>query len=156
MVSIRLVTLDMVIGSTLVITRWCNRIGGLFPPFFIRAFFLIQTFEVIMNTYFAHEVININGGNVVLDENQARRRKRNVSDNGDGTFAVLRPIQFKKGEKFGSDIEVNRRLAEILSDGNGVPMADVQAAEDLEKTEQDTGGDDSVIEPTDDESNDVS
>ncbi len=67
-----------------------------------------------MKQYKSVEVTNLNNGCVELDEDQARRRIHNLKEVGKGIFEIVNPIQFKVGEKFGYDGEVNARLAQSL------------------------------------------
>jgi len=68
-----------------------------------------------MEFYQALEMVSISGGNVTIDSKQFRRRRHSLKDNGNGTFSVIAPIQFKKGERFGSDYAVNKGLIQTLS-----------------------------------------
>lgn len=67
-----------------------------------------------MMKYVANAITNLVGGNLELDEDQLRRRRHLVTDNGDGTFAIKKSVQFKRGEEFGYDGEIPRGLAESL------------------------------------------
>ncbi len=80
-----------------------------------------------MKQYRAAEVTNLNGGNVRLDEDQARRRLHNLSEVSKGVYTIVNPIQLKAGEKFGYDGEVNKQLAQLLE-------LDVKKVVDVVKT----------------------
>lgn len=67
-----------------------------------------------MNKYEAVEVINLHVGHVALDEDQARRRIHNIKEVKNGVYEIINPIQFKIGEKFGYEGEVNKALAQSL------------------------------------------
>lgn len=56
------------------------------------------------------------GGNLELDKDQLRRRRRLVTDNEDGTFAIKKSVQFKTGEEFGYDGDIPKTLADCLTE----------------------------------------
>lgn len=117
-----------------------------------------------MRKYKTDEVLNINGGKVSLDKDQARRRKLRIKKvkapkeevkKGDeiaspyvnGIYEVLHPITFKAGETFGwdgefgraqtlfvHDLEKEAKLAEVV-DKKPDPVPDEQEA--AEKAEAD-------------------
>ncbi len=45
----------------------------------------------------------VNGGIVILDKDQARRRKSSIKEIGKGKYEVIKPINFKVGEKLEVD-----------------------------------------------------
>lgn len=71
-----------------------------------------------MKEYKALAVVKIQSGNVILNADQGRRRANCVTVNNDGTYSVIKPIQFKVGEVFSSDIVVNKTLALSISDSD--------------------------------------
>jgi len=58
--------------------------------------------------------VNINGGTVMLIDDQAKPRMHNLKDLGKGVYEVINPIQFKQGEEFCWDGVVNKALLEDL------------------------------------------
>lgn len=80
-----------------------------------------------MKEYRADAVVTLPAGRVRLDVEQARTRAHNLGPREqDGTRAILRPIQFKRGERFGWDGEVPKGLREAFGDLS--PAAAVSAA----------------------------
>lgn len=73
-----------------------------------------------MKEYKATSAVTISTGSVILNADQARRRTRNIKPLGDGIFEVINPIQFKSGETFSSDIEVNKSMAVTLDTGSHI------------------------------------
>jgi hypothetical protein len=74
-----------------------------------------------MKPYIALDTVVISCGNVQVSGTQFRRRKHCLSVNSDGSYTVNKPIQFKQGESFLSDITVNKALALLLT----TPQEDV-------------------------------
>lgn len=60
-------------------------------------------------------ILTLTGGNLELDADQYRRRRHLVTDNGDGTFAIQKSVQFKAGEEFGYDGEIALNIAEDIT-----------------------------------------
>ncbi len=49
-----------------------------------------------------------------LNEDQFFRRKHAVKLIGKGKYLVSMPVQFKRGEKFGLDGEINKVMAQVI------------------------------------------
>jgi hypothetical protein len=68
-----------------------------------------------MNIFRAIAAITINPGAVLLlSPEQASGRVYALDDIGEGLFLVKAPTQFKAGESFGYDGEVNKQIAEVI------------------------------------------
>jgi cbb3-type cytochrome oxidase cytochrome c subunit len=74
-----------------------------------------------MQKYTALAVVSIAAGALVgLTASQARRRAHLLkpvdvdAKTGDGTFELLSPAQFKVGEQFSTNLELNKALAQAL------------------------------------------
>ena len=61
----------------------------------------------------AAEAVILPSGVVALDDNQARRRAHLLKKTKGG-FEIVKPIQFKAGEKFGYEGPMDRTLAAVL------------------------------------------
>lgn len=59
-------------------------------------------------------VAKISGGILALTEEQAKARIHNLKNLEDGLYQVERPVQFKRGESFGYDGGVNKRLLQEI------------------------------------------
>jgi hypothetical protein len=68
----------------------------------------MKSFEVV--AAFA----NVNSGRIALSRTQYEARRHNLEPAGDGIYKVRSPIQFKRGEIFGYDGEVNKALLQHL------------------------------------------
>ena len=64
-----------------------------------------------MKQFKTSAIVNLTAGNLELDKDQHRRRRHLVTANGDGTFAIVKSVQFKAGEEFGFDGEISNTLA---------------------------------------------
>lgn len=58
--------------------------------------------------------ITLNAGRVKLTDAQARDRAHNLRHIGGGAYEILRPINFKMGEKLGFDGDVRKDMASEL------------------------------------------
>lgn len=89
-----------------------------------------------MKTFKAeHGAVNVNSGQVKLSAEQARPRMHclkavKVDEKGAGTYQVLTPIQFKRGESFGFDGEASKNG--VLHDPEAEALA--QAEDDDKRT----------------------
>lgn len=59
--------------------------------------------------------ITIFSGILEMDERQASARSYAVTPLGEGLFEVVSPVQFKNGEEFGYDGDVNKSLLQQLT-----------------------------------------
>ena len=72
-----------------------------------------------MKTYVVTgRMIEIHGGVLVLNKDQARRRANNLkrTSKTGSQFEVLRPVQFKQGEDFGYDGDLPKALHHLVVD----------------------------------------
>ena len=69
-----------------------------------------------MKQYQVDQVCRLNEGLVELNEDQARRRSQNIKHVEDNVYRILKPVQFKVGEKLGHDGVVNKALMTCLTD----------------------------------------
>lgn len=67
-----------------------------------------------MQRYITVGIVNIVSGILDLTPEQASSRQGSIVSLGDGLYEVTRPIQFKRGEIFGYDGDINRTLAELI------------------------------------------
>lgn len=79
--------------------------------------------------------LNVNSGRVVINAEQARRRRGfvkpiKVDEKGNGIYEITSPIQFKHGEEFGFEGEVGK--GGTLSD----PAAERRAAAEQAKVDE--------------------
>lgn len=59
--------------------------------------------------------VTIHSGILALSADQSRRRRHLLTDLGEGLFEVVQQIQFKQGETFGYDGEVNKALLQKIN-----------------------------------------
>lgn len=88
-----------------------------------------------MERFEVTEVMNLNGGTVELDEDQARRRIHNIVEVDKGVYEIVNPIQFKVGETFGYDGEVNKALAHAIISTEDAEVIEVDAGDDFNAVE---------------------
>jgi hypothetical protein len=67
-----------------------------------------------MKIYTTNGPVQISTGHVRLDENQARRRSNHVKHIEGDLYEVVRPFQFKRGERFGYDGVIPKVLADVV------------------------------------------
>ena len=79
-----------------------------------------------MKQYKAIALTTLVGGNYELDDDQVRRRRHILTDNGDGSHKAHGKIHFKEFETFGYDGGVPKGMAVSLDD-----EADLVVEEDM-------------------------
>jgi len=91
---------------------------------------------VIMK-YTTTAIVELTSGILKLSKDQARRRMRNLKALKDGSFEILRAVQFKAGETFDYDGDIPKTLANSLSEfGSGITIAEKAAVAAAKKKKQ--------------------
>ena len=89
-----------------------------------------------MKQYFVIALaVNIASGILALNKDQAASRVHCLEDLGDGLYEVKQPVQFKRGEEFGYDGEVNKALLQDLEETVENPVSAKELIEKIESVE---------------------
>jgi len=89
-----------------------------------------------MKQYFVIALaVNIAGGILALNKDQAESRVHCLEDLGDGLYEVRKPVQFKHGEEFGYDGEINKALLQELEETAENPLSAKELIEQIETAE---------------------
>jgi len=85
-----------------------------------------------MNTYETIDVVTLRAGNLKLDKDQLRRRRHLLAPTGErGIYKIEKPVQFKVGEVFGFDGDIDRLLESKLIDSEtGAKISDQRRREE--------------------------
>lgn len=93
-----------------------------------------------MKQYKTNAIVTITDGSVMLNEDQARRRRHKLKPTDkENVFEIMQPIQFKAGEVFGYDGELSKTYKSIIDDLDELKAAEAEAAAkaEAEKETQD-------------------
>lgn len=80
--------------------------------------------------------VTINSGKVTLTESQAKRRSHAIKALGGCVYEVVRSIGFKRGEVFGFDGEVNKKLLQSMKTEEEVLEAEINAEEAVKASQK--------------------
>ena len=97
-----------------------------------------------MKVYTAAAVITLHEGRVQLTQEQARRRKSQITSKRNqksGTYSIVKPVQFKVGECFGYDGEIPKAMLEQLEPEDDQGLDDT-GSDDGSGSDDDLGSDD--------------
>lgn len=59
--------------------------------------------------------VNINSGFLALTPKQYERRKHNLEKVKDGVYSVIKSVQFKRGEQFGYEGDINKSILQDVT-----------------------------------------
>jgi len=80
--------------------------------------------------------VNVASGILELSEDQAASRNHSLTSLGEGLYQVDGPVQFKRGEEFGYDGDVNKALMAELEDIDGSDKSERELLiEEIERAE---------------------